>query len=84
MLVAAGATLVLAAGAAHGDLPERGEAALRFVASHEAYALVHFVSILGACCGRSGCRAIRSCSKIRALVWLPAGPVVRRSSAPAS
>ena len=48
MLVAAGATLVLAAGAAHGDLPESsGEAALRFVASHDAYALVHFVSILG-------------------------------------
>ena len=48
MLVATGATLVLAAGAAHGDLPERsGEAALRFVASHDAYALVHVVSILG-------------------------------------
>ena len=48
MLVATGATLVLAAGAAHGDLPESsGEAALRFVASHDAYALVHFVSILG-------------------------------------
>lgn len=47
-LVATGATLVLAAGAAHGDLPESsGEAALRFVASHPAYALVHFVSILG-------------------------------------
>ncbi len=48
ILVAIGATLVLAAGAAHGDLPERsGEAALRFVASHDAYALVHVVSILG-------------------------------------
>lgn len=48
MLVASGATLVLAAGAAHGDLPESsGETALRFVASHEAYALVHVVSILG-------------------------------------
>lgn len=48
MLVATGATLVLAAGAAHGDLPESsGGAALRFVASHATYALVHVVSILG-------------------------------------
>lgn len=46
--VGAGAALVLVAGAAHGDLPEgSGTAALRFVAAHDLYALVHFVSILG-------------------------------------
>lgn len=48
MMVGVGAVLSLAAGATHGDLPEgSGEVALRFVASHKAYALVHLVSIFG-------------------------------------
>lgn len=47
-LIVIGATLALVGGATHGDLPEgSGAAALQFVADHPAYALVHFVSILG-------------------------------------
>lgn len=48
-LIIGGAALALVMGAAHGDLPEgSGEAALRFVADHRAYGLVHFGSIIGA------------------------------------
>lgn len=48
-LIVVGAALGLVGGATHGDLPEgSGAAALQFVADHPAYALVHFVSILGA------------------------------------
>lgn len=44
-----GGVLALIGGATHGDLPEgSGDAALRFLADHPAYALVHFVSIFGA------------------------------------
>lgn len=48
-LIVSGAALALVGGATHGDLPEgSGASALQFVADHPAYALVHFVSILGA------------------------------------
>jgi hypothetical protein len=49
LFLIAGGAAGLVAGASHGDLPEgSGSAALQFVDTHPAYALVHLVSILGA------------------------------------
>lgn len=67
----AGGALALIGGATHGDLPEgSGDAALRFLADHPAYALVHFVSILGAVLwvlGMNGWQATRTKATAR---WL--------------
>jgi hypothetical protein len=49
IFMVAGGALALIGGATHGDLPDSsGDAALRFLADHPAYALVHFLSIFGA------------------------------------
>jgi hypothetical protein len=67
----AGGVAALVGGATHGDLPEdSGAAALRFLTDHPAYALVHFVSILGGvlwALGLAGADGVRSSSLAR---WL--------------